>query len=64
MSIDIEKISKLTGFVDKLIQIKEIEYSLNEEIVEDLINQAISISGAVYSQEEKEAAKRDIYPCP
>lgn len=60
MSIDIEKISKLTGFVDKLIQIKEIEYSLNEEIVEDLINQAISISGAVYSQEEKEAAKRDI----
>ena len=60
MGIDIEKISKLTGFVDKLIQIKEIEYSLNEEIVEDLINQAISISGAVYSQEEKEAAKRDI----
>ena len=60
MSIDIEKISKLTGFVDKLIQIKEIEHSLNEEIVEELIDQAISISGATYSQEEKEAAKRDI----
>lgn len=60
MSIDIEKISKLTGFVDKLIQIKEIEHSLNEEIVEELIDQAISISGVTYSQEEKEAAKRDI----
>lgn len=60
MSLDIEKISKLTGFVDKLIQIKGIEHTLNEDIVIELIDQAITISGAVYSQEEKEAAKRDI----
>jgi len=60
MSLDIEKISKLTGFVDKLIQIKGIEHTLSEDIVIELIDQAITISGAVYSQEEKEAAKRDI----
>ena len=60
MSLDIEKISKLTGFVDKLIQIKEMECLLNEEVVVELIDQAIAISGVTYSQEEKEAAKRDI----
>lgn len=60
MSLNLEKISLLTGFVDKLIQLKQIETSLDEGIVIDLINQAIMISGADYSEEEKEAAKRDI----
>ena len=60
MSIDIEKVAKLTGFVDRLIQLKNIEYDLNEEIVAQLIDQALTISGVEYAPEEIEAAKRDI----
>lgn len=60
MSVDIEKVAKLTGFVDRLIQLKEIENDLNDDIVADLINQALTISGATYDAEEIEAAKRDI----
>ena len=60
MSVDLEKVSKLVGFVDRLIQIKEIENQLNEETIGELVNQALMISGADYSNEEIEAAKRDI----
>ncbi|MBE6813383.1 MAG: hypothetical protein E7523_10960 [Ruminococcaceae bacterium] len=60
MSINLDKISKLTGFVDKLIQIKEIETILDESLITEMIEQAIIISGAAYSDEEKEAARRDI----
>ena len=60
MSVDIEKVAKLTGFVDRLIQLKNIEYKLNEDVVSELIDQALMISGVSYSQEEIEAAKRDI----
>lgn len=60
MSVDIEKVAKLTGFVDRLIQLKNIEYELNEDVVSELIDQALMISGVSYSQEEIEAAKRDI----
>lgn len=60
MSIDLEKVSKLTGFVDKLIQIKDMETVLDESVIGDMIEQAIMISGASYTDEEKEAAKRDI----
>ena len=60
MSIDLEKVSKLTGFVDKLIQIKDMETILDESVVGEMIDQAITISGASYTNEEKEAAKRDI----
>ena len=28
MSVDIEKVAKLTGFVDRLIQLKNIEYGV------------------------------------
>lgn len=60
MSVDIEKVAKLTGFVDRLIQLKNIEYELNEDVVSELIDQALMISSVSYSQEEIEAAKRDI----
>jgi len=60
MSIDLEKVSKLTGFVDKLIQIKDLETVLDETVIEEMISQAILISGVSYSDEEREAAKRDI----
>lgn len=58
--IDIEKISKLTGFVDKLIQLKNMQESLDESGIAELIRQAIGISGASYSEEELDAAKRDL----
>ena len=35
--IDLDKISKLTGFVDKLIQLKGIEDTLDEEKIAGLI---------------------------
>lgn len=60
MSVDIEKVSKLTGFVDKLIQLKGVENQLDEKLVSELISQALLVSGATYSDEELEAAKRDI----
>ncbi len=60
MSVDIEKVAKLTGFVDRLIQLKGIENDLNDDVVAELINQALAISGATYDDEEIEAAKRDI----
>lgn len=60
MSVDIEKVSKLVGLVDKLIQIKGIENSLDEATVMDLIKSGLDISGATYSDEEIEAVKRDI----
>lgn len=60
MSMDLEKIGKLTGFVEKLIQIKEMETILDENVVSEMIEEAIRISGVLYTEEEKEAAKRDI----
>ncbi len=59
MKIDIVKVSKLTGFVDKLIQLKG-ETKLDEELVESYISQAIEFSDGTYSIEEIETAKRDI----
>lgn len=60
MSIDIEKIARLTGFVDRLIQLKNIDNELDDDIIAGLIQQALMISGAKYNAEEVEAAKRDI----
>lgn len=60
MSVNIEKVAKLVGFVDRLIQIKEIEHQLDEDVITDLVGQALMISGASYLDEEIEAAKRDI----
>jgi hypothetical protein len=60
MSTDIEKVSKLTGFVDKFIQMTGVENNLNEDLVNEYINKALTITGASYSAEEIEAAKRDI----
>ena len=58
--IDVEKISKLTGFVDRLIQLKGIQESLDESKIAELIQQSIEISNASYSEEELDAAKRDL----
>lgn len=60
MSIDLAKISKLTGFVDKLIQLQSIENSLDDSVVEQLLSQALSFSKEDYAPEELAAAKRDI----
>ena len=54
--IDLDRISKLTGFVDKLIQLKGIEDALDEEKISELIQDAINYSHADYSGEEIEAA--------
>lgn len=51
MSLDIEKVAKLVGFVDRLIQIKEAENQLDEKTIDEMIKQALSISGATYSEE-------------
>ena len=58
--IDLDRISKLTGFVDKLIQLKGIEDALDEEKISELIQDAINYSHADYSGEEIEAAKHPI----
>ena len=50
--IDLDRISKLTGFVDKLIQLKGIEDALDEEKISELIQDAINYSHADYSGEE------------
>ena len=42
--IDLDKISKLTGFVDKLIQLKGIEDTLDEEKIAGLIQDAINFT--------------------
>lgn len=60
MSVNIEKVAKLVGFVDRLIQIKEIENLLDEALIDELISQSLMISGAEYTDNEIEAAKRDI----
>ena len=60
MSLDIEKVAKLVGFVDRLIQIKEAENQLDEKTIDEMIKQALSISGATYSEEELGAAA--VYP--
>ncbi len=59
MKIDLDRVELLTSFVDRLIQIKEMT-DLSEENIKDLINQAITFSGAKYSEEEIEAARKDI----
>lgn len=61
MSVDIERVAKLTRFIDGLIQLRTIESKLDDEVVSELIEQALNISGASYTPEELEAAKRDIY---
>ena len=58
--IDLDKVSKLTGFVDKLIQLKGIEDTLDEEKIAGLIQDAINFTQATYSKEEIDAARRDL----
>ena len=49
MGVDIEKVAKLVGFVDRLIQIKEAENQLDENTIDEMIKQALLISGATYN---------------
>ena len=58
--IDLDKVSKLTGFVDKLIQLKGIEDTLDEEKIAGLIQDAINFTQATYSKEEIDAVRRDL----
>ena len=37
MSLNIEKVAKLVGFVDRLIQIKEAENQLDEKTIDEMI---------------------------
>ena len=39
--IDLDRISKLTGFVDKLIQLKGIEDALDEEKIRERYDRAV-----------------------
>lgn len=60
MSIDIVKVALLTRTVDLLIDIGNAAQNLNDEIISSLVQNAVNITQASYSDEEIEAAKRDI----
>ena len=60
MSVDIERVAILVGFIDRLIQMRKIENQLDENMVSSLIDESLSIAGAQYPDEEIEAVKRDI----
>ncbi len=60
MSLDIAKIAILTGMVDKLIQLRQLEGTLDEEVVSGLIDLALKIAGVTYREDEIAAVKRDI----
>ena len=58
MSVDIEKVAKLVGFVDRLIQIKEAENQLDENTIDEMIKQALLISGAAVEESQKRERRR------
>ena len=60
MKIDLDKVGKLTSFVDRLIQLKGIENSLDDDIIEEQIKCAVMVSGVSYTPEEIDSAKKDI----
>ena len=60
MSVSLVKVSKLTGFVDKLIQLQNLENSLDEATVDSLLSNALQFSKEDYLPEELVAVKRDI----
>ena len=59
MKIDFDRVEILTSFVDRLIQLKEIS-DLSEDSIKELINQAITFSGASYTEDEIDMARKDI----
>ena len=60
MSLNREKIAILAGMVDKLIQIRQLDNALDDNVVSELIRSALTIAGVAYSDEEIAAVKRDI----
>ena len=60
MSVDLNKASAIVRCVDSIIEIGNLSKSLDEEKVVELLNRAVEITGATFTQEELEAAKRDI----
>lgn len=60
MSIDLEKASKLTSFVEALILVRGLENSLNDDVICNLINEAIEMVKVDFAEEEIGQAKRDI----
>ena len=60
MSVNLEKVAKLVGFVDRFIQLTDAENQLDEATIDKMIQQALELSQARFSDEEIEAARRDI----
>ena len=60
MSLNREKIAILAGMVDKLIQIRQLDNALDDNVVSELIQSALTIAGVAYSDEEIAAVKRDV----
>ena len=69
MSINFEKVALLVGFVDRLIQAKEIANQvgkgnavvlIDEKSISEFIEQALAIINVSFSEEEIAAVKRDI----
>ena len=60
MSLNREKIAILAGMVDKLIQIRQLDNALDDNVVSELIQSALTITGVAYSDEEIAAVKRDV----
>lgn len=60
MSANTEMVASIVRFVDILVQTKKIENQLDEAMVGKLINEAQNILGLTCTDEEIEAAKRDI----
>jgi len=60
MSVNLEKVGVLTSFVDSLVQIRNLDNQLNEQVIEDLVKDAVSFGNTEFTDEELEAARRDI----
>lgn len=60
MGLNREKIAILAGMVDKLIQIRQLDNALDDDVVSALIRSALTITGVAYNDEEIAAVKRDI----
>lgn len=60
MSADLEKVRKLTNFVRSNIDLLGLENTLSEEVIKNLVAQAMLLPGITFSEEEIEAAVHDI----
>ena len=49
MSVNLEKVAKLVGFVDRFIQLTDAENQLDEATIDKMIQQALELSQARFS---------------